>query len=128
MRTLTAVLAAVLLLCLAVAGTTGAAAGPTLSRSPNPVSFGQKLTIKGKRWPVNEFCKRRVKLFLTTSQNRFTIGFARVHTNGRFKRHWTPRRSRVGAGRWKLVARMRCESGDTGAPVFVRKSRRLRIR
>jgi hypothetical protein len=50
-----------------------------------------------------------------------------VRTDGTFRRRWTPRRSRVGAGRWRLVVRMRCESGQDGSPVIVRKSRAIRI-
>ena len=34
----------------------------------------------------------------------------------------------VGAGDWRLVARLRCESGDDGSAVFVRRSKRIRIR
>jgi len=36
--------------------------------------------------------------------------------------------SGVGTGDWRLVARLRCESGDDGSAVFVRRSKRIRIR
>ena len=34
----------------------------------------------------------------------------------------------IGAGRWRVVARMRCESGKDGSVVPVRRSAPLRIR
>jgi hypothetical protein len=40
---------------------------------------------------------------------------------------WIPRRSKVGAGRWTLHARMNCESGKDGSTVPVRASLKLRI-
>ena len=113
---------------LALATTAPAASGPRVSAAPNPVSFGQTLTITGKRWPVIEFCKRRVLLRLKSSQNTFTVGHALIKHNGRFVRRWVPKRSKVGAGRWKLVARLRCESGQDGSTVFVRRSVHIRIR
>lgn len=104
------------------------AAGPTLGASPNPVRFGQTVTIKGRGWPVIEFCERRVRLSLQSTQNAFGIGRARVRDNGRFTRRWTPDPAKVGPGRWTLVARLRCESGKNGSPFFVRRSLALRIR
>jgi hypothetical protein len=124
MRRIIPALAAVA--CLAAAAP--AAAAPHLAAAPNPVNFGQVLTIEGKGWPVIEFCQRRVRLSLVSAQNSFVIGTVRIRDSGRFTRHWTPRRSKVGAGRWKLVARLRCESGEDGSPVFTRRSLRLRIR
>ena len=124
-----AALAVLVLGCLLVGGAPAASAqSQRLSASPNPVSFGQELTIRGRGWPVIEFCPRRVRLVLRSDQNEFRIGFTRVRDSGRFVHRFTPRRSRVGAGRWRLVARLRCESGDDGSPVFVRRSLRLRIR
>jgi hypothetical protein len=102
--------------------------GPTLSAAPNPVNFGQTVVIKGKRWPVIEFCSRTVRLSLRSAQNAFPLGTKRVRVNGRFRFEWVPRRARVGAGRWRVVARMRCESGKDGSPVPVRRSAPLRIR
>lgn len=105
-----------------------ASAGPRLSARPNPVSFGRPLTIAGHGWPVIEFCERKVRLSLRSPQNVFTIGTARVGLRGGFRRTWTPRRAEVGAGRWRLVARMRCESGRDGSAVPVVRSLTLRIR
>jgi hypothetical protein len=113
---------------LTTASASPAATGPSLSASPNPVSFGQTQTIKGKHWPVIEFCKRRVRLTLTSSQNAFFVGHATINDNGSFIRRWVPKRSKVGAGPWKLTARLRCESGEDGSTRFVRRSVQIRIR
>ena len=64
-----------------------------------------------------EFCSRTVRLSLRSDQNAFRIGTVRVRDSGRFRFEWVPRRAKVGAGRWRLVARMRCESGKDGSPV-----------
>lgn len=104
-----------------------ASAGPRLSASPNPVGFGRPLTIAGHGWPVIEFCERKVRLSLRSPQNALPIGTARVGLRGGFRRTWTPRRAEVGAGRWRLVARMRCESGRDGSAVPVVRSLTLRI-
>ena len=115
--------------CLGLAVAATAAPGPPhLSASPNPVDFGRTLTIKGRGWPVIEFCKRRVRLTLQSAQNSFVIGRPTIGENGRFVRRWVPRRSEVGARRWKLVARLRCESGEDGSTNFVRRSVKIRIR
>lgn len=105
-----------------------AAVSPRLSATPDPVSFGRPLTIAGHGWPVIEFCERRVRLSLRSPQNSFAIGAARVGLRGGFRRTWTPRRAEVGSGRWRLVARMRCESGRDGSAVPVVRSLTLRIR
>jgi hypothetical protein len=106
----------------------GAGAGPQLSVAPNPARFGEHVTIRGRGWPVNEFCRARVRLSLRSDQNAFTIGVGRIRASGRFSFHWTPRRDEVGPGAWRLVARQRCESGDDGSAVFVRRRVPLRIR
>src|SRR3954453_15503301 len=105
-----------------------AGSGPAISASPNPISFGKTQTIKGKHWPVIEFCKRRVRLTLQSAQNQFFVGHATINDKGSFVRRWVPKRSKVGAGRWKLVARLRCESGKDGSTRFVRRSVQVRIR
>ncbi|MEA2332430.1 MAG: hypothetical protein QOH58_2568 [Thermoleophilaceae bacterium] len=105
-----------------------AAAKQTVTVSPNPVHFGETLVVEGRGWPVIEFCSRTVRLSLRSDQNAFRIGTLRVRGNGRFRFEWIPRRARIGAGRWELVARMRCESGKDGSPVPVRASTPLRIR
>ena len=115
-----------LLACLATAAP--AAARQSISASPNPVHFGQQLIVKGKGWPGIEFCSRTVRLSLRSDQNAFRIGKVRVGDHGRFRFEWIPRRSKVGAGRWTVVARMRCESGKDGSPVPTTATAPIRIR
>jgi hypothetical protein len=114
---------------LAVAGPAApAAAGPPfLSASPRPVHLGDEVTIRGRQWPVIEFCSRRVRLRLESDQNAVLIGFKRIRDNGRFTRRFTPRSGEIGAGRWRVVARLRCESGKDGSPNFITRKRTLRI-
>ena len=105
-----------------------AAARESIAASPNPVHYGQTLAVTGKGWPVIEFCSRTVRLSLRSDQNAFRIGTVRVGDRGRFRFNWIPRRTKVGTGRWQLIARMRCESGKDGSPVPTRASVPLRIR
>ena len=104
-----------------------AAPPPLLSVSPQTVRLDEEVTIRGREWPVIEFCRRRVRLRLESDQNAVLIGFARIRDNGRFTRRWTPESGEIGPGRWRIVARLRCESGDTGEPNFITRKRRLRI-
>jgi hypothetical protein len=53
-------LAAAAAMCLAAAAPV--AAKQSVSASPNPVHVGETLVIKGKGWPVIEFCSRTVRL------------------------------------------------------------------
>jgi hypothetical protein len=133
---LAAALAAASAAALAVAAVPGAspavagaapAAAPRLTAAPNPVSFGQAVIVQGREWPVFENCRRRVRLSLRSDQNAFVLGSAPVRANGRFTFRWTPRRSEVGAGAWRLVAVLRCESGEDGSPVLVRRAVPLHI-
>ena len=104
-----------------------AQAAPSVNAGPKPIAFGEILTITGKGWPVIEFCSRTVRLSLRSPQNVFRIGTVRTRLDGRIRRRWIPRRSEVGAGQWRLVARMRCESGNDGSPIIQRASTPLRI-
>jgi hypothetical protein len=94
---------------------------------PSSVGFGEPLTIRGSGWPVIEFCSRRVRLSLQGGQNAVAIGSVRVRPNGRFEFRYVPRPSRIGAGFWRVVARMRCESGKDGSPIIRRASDGVRI-
>ena len=119
-------LLAVIAACLGAA--VPAAAAPRISVAPNPVDRDQTQTVKGRGWPVIEFCKRRVRIRLVSDQNAVLLGFAPVRDSGRFRFEWSPDGANVGAGDWRLVARMRCESGDDGSPVFQRRSKNVRVR
>jgi hypothetical protein len=121
------------LIPLAVAGlavatpTTPAASPPLLNVSPRTVNLNDEVTLRGREWPVIEFCARRVRLRLETDQNAVLIGFVRIRDNGRFRRRWTPESGEIGPGRWRVVARLRCESGEDGSPNFITRRRSLRI-
>jgi len=104
-----------------------AASPPLLSVSPRTVQLDSAVTIRGREWPVIEFCGRRVRLRLESDQNAVLIGFVRIRDNGRFTRRWTPGSGEVGPGRWRIVARLRCESGEDGSPNFITRKRTLRI-
>jgi hypothetical protein len=109
------------------AATAPAASPPLISLTPNTVHLGDSVAIKGREWPVIEFCRRRVRLRLESDQNAVLIGFVRVRDNGRFTRHFTPKAGEIGPGRWRIVARLRCESGQDGSANFIVRKRRLRI-
>jgi hypothetical protein len=104
-----------------------AAATPRVTAAPNPIPFGEQQTLKGRGWPVIEFCSRTVRLSLRSDQNAFRIGTDRVNSKGRFRFTWTPRRTNVGRGNWTLTARMRCESGKDGSPNPMRATTPVRI-
>jgi len=69
-----------------------------------------------------------VRIRLVSGQNAVLLGFAPVRDSGRFRFEWSPDDANVGAGDWRLVARLRCESGDDGSPVFLRRSKSVRVR
>ena len=52
-------------------GSASAAGPPFLSASPNPVAAGDTLVIRGRQWPVIEFCRRRVRLRLGPTRTRW---------------------------------------------------------
>jgi hypothetical protein len=112
---------------LFAAPTAASAAPPFLKVTPNRIHLGETTTIKGTQWPVIEFCKRRVRLRLESDQNAVVIGFTRINDNGRFSRNFTPKKGKIGAGRWRVVARLRCESGEDGSANFITRKRKLRI-
>jgi hypothetical protein len=129
MRRLALTLLSATALTVAVAAPTAPAASPPLlSLSSSTVRLDHSVTIRGRQWPVIEFCKRRVRLRLESDQNAVLIGFTRIRDNGRFTRKFTPRTGRIGTGPWRVVARLRCESGEDGSANFITRKRKLRIR
>ncbi len=72
-----------------------------------------------------EFCSRRVRLSLRSDQNEVVIGFKRIRENGRFRRDFVV--NGVGPGRWRVFARLRCESGEDGSANFIRRRVPIRI-
>lgn len=120
-------LAATALAIAVAAPTAPAASPPLLSVSPRTVQLDRTVMIRGRQWPVIEFCQRRVRLRLESAQNAVLIGFTRIRDNGRFVRKFTPRSTKIGSGPWRVVARLRCESGQDGSANFITRRRSLRI-
>jgi len=112
---------------IALAAAAPAYAKQSIAASPNPVHFGEELTVTGKGWPVIEFCSRTVRFSLRSAQNSLHLGSTKVGSRGRLRFEWIPRRAKIGAGRWTLRARMDCESGKDGSTIPVRASLSLRI-
>jgi hypothetical protein len=127
MRRLAVIFALAACFVLAFAVAAPAAGPPFLTVTPKKVHLDHTVTIKGSQWPVIEFCKRSVRLRLETSQNAVLIGFSHIKDNGRFTRHFTPKTGKIGAGKWKVVARLRCESGEDGSPNFITRKKSLTI-
>jgi hypothetical protein len=112
-----------------LAAPAGAAAAPRIEVAPLAVDADAEQTVRGRGWPVIEFCSRRVRIRLVSAQNLVTLGRVRVSDRGRFTFRWTPDDENVGApSRWTLVARMMCESGENGSPNPVRVTKRIRVR
>jgi hypothetical protein len=112
---------------LLASAATASAGPPFLKVTPNRIHLGDTTTIKGTQWPVIEFCQRRVRLRLESGQNAVLIGFAHIRDNGKFTRHFTPKKGKIGAGKWRVVARLRCESGEDGSANFITRRKVLRI-
>jgi len=124
MRPSTALTAAV----VASLAVPAAAEAQTISADPVRVDSNQVQTVRGRNWPVIEFCSRTIRVSVRSAQNSAPIAQRRVSDTGRFRFRWVPQNKDIGPGRWRLVARMRCESGKDGSNIFVRASTVIRIR
>ena len=129
MRTATALIAAVIASLATAAGVATAAPGdPKITADPVKVDHDAIQTVRGRSWPVIEFCSRTVRVSVRSAQNSVPIAQRHVSDTGRFRFRWTPDNKNVGPGRWRLVARMRCESGKDGSTVIVKASTLIRVR
>jgi hypothetical protein len=128
MRRLAVIFALAACFALVFAVAAPAAGPPILKATPRTVHLGHTVTIRGSQWPVIEFCKRSVRLRLESAQNAVLIGFSHISDGGRFTRHFTPQAGKIGTGTWKVVARLRCESGEDGSPNFITRKRTLKIK
>jgi hypothetical protein len=129
MRSSTALTAAVIASLTTAAGIATAAPGdPRITADPAVVPSDQIQTVRGRNWPVIEFCSRTIRVSVRSVQNSVPIAQRHVTDTGRFRFRWIPDNKNVGPGRWRLVARMRCESGKDGSTFFVRASTPIRIR
>jgi hypothetical protein len=125
MRPATALTAAVIALLITAAG---AQAAQSITADPVKVNKNAVQTVRGRNWPVIEFCSRTVRVSVRSAQNSVPIAQRHVSDSGRFRFRWIPKNKNVGPGRWRLVARMRCESGKDGSTNIVRASTLIRVR
>jgi hypothetical protein len=125
MRSVTALTAAVIASLTTAAG---AQAARSITADPVRVDQTATQTVRGRDWPVIEFCSRTVRVSVRSAQNSAPIAQRHVSDSGRFSFRWVPKNKNIGPGRWRLVARMRCESGKDGSTVFVRATKLIRVR
>ena len=125
MRSASALTAAVIASLTTAAG---AQAAHSITADPVRVDQTAAQTVRGRDWPVIEFCSRTVRVFVVSAQNSAPIAQRHVSDTGRFRFRWVPDNKNIGPGRWRLVARMRCESGKDGSTIITRASTRIRIR
>ena len=123
MTALTAAVAAGLVLAL----TPLADAAQTITATPKTVKRTDVQTVRGRGWPVIEFCSRTIRASVRSPQNMVPIAQRHIGDNGRFTFRWVPKNKNVGKGSWRLVVRMRCESGKDGSIFFVRASTRITV-
>jgi hypothetical protein len=126
-RTTTAALTAIALAGIATAAPATATAAQRITATPKTVNRAAVQTVHGFGWPVIEFCSRTVRVSVRSAQNSAPIAQRHVRDNGRFTFRWVPNNKNIGPGSWRLVARMRCESGKDGSTHFVRASRLITI-
>ncbi len=122
-----AALTAVVLAGLAIAATSAAQATQRISATPQTVKRTDIQTVRGRGWPVIEFCSRTVRVSVKSAQNSAPIAQRHIGADGRFTFRWVPKNKNIGRGDWTLVARMRCESGKDGSIFFVKASKRITI-
>lgn len=111
---------------VALAGPTAAQAATriTIDRLPSAATPDRTIgaVVRGFDWPVNEFCSRRVRVWLqfptTTGVLAVYVGRRNVTDAGRFKITWNAQQPIDLAGT-VAIARMRCESGKDGSVVRV---------
>lgn len=99
-----------------------------ISADPAVLNSDEVQTVRGRGWPVIEFCSRTVRVSVRSAQNAAPVAQRHVSDQGRFRFRWIPDNKNIGPGSWRLVARMRCESGKDGSIVFVQARTGIRIR
>ena len=128
MRAAAALTAAVIASLAAAAEVATAQGDPRITADPVVVDSDAIQVVRGRNWPVIEFCSRTIRVSVRSPQNSAPIAQRHVSDTGRFRFRWIPDNKNIGPGRWRLVARMRCESGKDGSTFFVRASTLIRIR
>ena len=127
MRPSTALTAVVTAGLVAAAAPPIAEAAQRITATPQTVKRTDIQTVRGRGWPVIEFCSRTVRVSVRSAQNSAPIAQRHIRDTGRFTFRWIPKNKNIGKGSWRLVARMRCESGNDGSIFFVRASTRITI-
>jgi len=122
-----AALIAVVLAGIALAATAAAQSNQAITASPKTVKRTDVQIVRGRGWPVIEFCSRTIRVFVKSAQNSAPIAQRHIRDTGRFTFRWIPKNKNIGKGSWRLVARMRCESGKDGSTFFVRASTPITI-
>jgi hypothetical protein len=122
-----AALTGVVLAGLTLAIPSAAQNSQSITATPKTVKRTDIQTVRGRGWPVIEFCSRTVRVFVRSAQNSAPIAQRHIRADGRFTFRWIPKNKNIGRGDWRLVARMRCESGKDGSRFFVRASTRITI-
>ena len=100
MRPSTALTAAVIA-SLTTAAVEPATQAQTISR-PARVDANEIQTVRGRNWPVIEFCSRTIRVSVRSAQNSAPIAQRRVSDTDRFRFHWVPqnKKSVPVAGAW----------------------------
>jgi hypothetical protein len=99
----------------------------TITATPKTVKRTDVQTVRGRGWPVIEFCSRTIRASVQSAQNAVPIAQRHIGDNGRFTFRWIPKNKNVAKGSWRLVVRMRCESGKDGSIFFVKASTRITV-
>ena len=123
-----AALTAAAIVVLAAAASVAAQTTQTVTAAPTVVDSTAVQTVRGRNWPVFENCSRTIRAFVRSDQNSVPIAQRHIPDSGNFTFRWIPRNKNVGPGRWRLVVRMRCESGRDGSTFFVRAGTAIRVR
>jgi hypothetical protein len=123
-----AALTAAVVVALAVAASAPGQTTQTVTAAPTVVDATAVQTVRGRNWPVFENCSRTIRAFVRSDQNSAPIAQRHIPDSGNFTFRWIPRNKNVAPGRWRLVVRMRCESGRDGSTFFVRASTAIRVR
>ena len=89
---------------VAIAGVVAAAvpataAGPQrITASPQTVKRNAIQTVRGRGWPVIEFCSRTVRVYVRSDQNSVAIAQRHISDEGRFSFRWIPKNRNVARG------------------------------
>ncbi len=127
MRPSTAVTAVVIAGLVAAAAPPIAEAAQRITATPQTVKRTDIQTVRGRGWPVIEFCSRTIRASVRSAQNSVPIAQRHIGDTGRFTFRWVPKNKNIFRGDWTLVVKMRCESGDDGSTHFVRATTRITI-